>query len=87
MMHVQTPGKAFSGRLLFAILDAEPVAGVFLVRVRGEPTPPPLPPTVGGVSPRVAWSASIGQSGVGFQPAVVGSSVFAAAADGTVVRL
>jgi len=88
MMHVQARGTAFSGRLLVAIamLSLLPACS-WLGLGRGEPTPPPLPPTVGGVSPRVAWSASIGNSGVGFQPAVVGSSVYAAAADGTVARI
>lgn len=88
MMQVQTLGKAFSGRLFAVLLSMSLLpACSWLGLGRGGPTPPPLPPTVGGVSPRVAWSASIGASGVGFQPAVVGSAVYAAAADGTVVRL
>jgi len=54
---------------------------------RGEPDPPPLPATVGGVSPRLAWSVAVGPGGVGLRPAVAGNGVYAAATDGTVVRI
>ena len=87
MMHVQTLVKAFPGRLLIAVVTLSLLSACSWLGVgRGGPTPPPLPPTVGGVSPRVAWSASIGNAGMGFQPAVVGSSVYVAAVDGTIVR-
>ena len=87
MMHVQVPGKPFSARLLVAMCALSLLSACsWLGLGRGGPTPPPLPPTVGGASPRVAWSASIGTAGVGFQPAVVGASVYAAAVDGTVAR-
>ena len=85
MMKIVTLGRAQSGRLAVALLMLTLLPACSWLG-RGEPTPPPLPPTVGGVNPRVAWSASIGNGGVGFQPVGVGEAVFAAAADGTVVR-
>lgn len=85
MTKIATLGRAQAGRLAMALLMLTLLPACSWLG-RGDPTPPPLPPTVGGVSPRVAWSASIGNGGVGFQPVVVGEAVFAAAADGTVVR-
>jgi len=85
MMKIATLGRGHAGRLALALLMLTLLPACSLLG-RGEPTPPPLRPTVGGVTPRVAWSASIGSGGVGFQPVVVGEAVFAAAADGTVVR-
>lgn len=48
---------------------------------------PPLPPLTAPASARVAWSLSLPGAGVGFQPVVAADSVFAAARDGTVVRV
>jgi outer membrane protein assembly factor BamB len=50
--------------------------------------PEPLPAPVGTTRIEQAWSVSIGKvSGVGFAPAVVGTSVWAASREGSVVRL
>jgi outer membrane protein assembly factor BamB len=52
------------------------------------PAPDPLPTPSGAVSPVSVWTASLGApSGVGFRPAFAGSSVWAAAQNGTVTRL
>jgi outer membrane protein assembly factor BamB len=52
-------------------------------------TPPdPLPAASGTLAPAPLWTASVGpRSGVGFAPVAIGDSVWAAAQDGTVVRL
>lgn len=50
--------------------------------------PAPLPAPSGALAPKAAWSVSLGSSsGPGFVPAIAGGSVWAAAADGTVVRV
>jgi outer membrane protein assembly factor BamB len=51
--------------------------------------PAPLPPLPAeSLRPRVVWQAAVGKSGLAvFSPAVAGDSVYAAAQDGTVVRL
>ena len=56
---------------------------------RSAPPPPaPLVPIAGPIPVRVLWQASIGKAELAtFTPAVAAGSVFAAAADGTVVRL
>jgi outer membrane protein assembly factor BamB len=56
---------------------------------RSAPPPPaPLVPIANPVPVRVLWQASIGKADLAtFTPAVAAGSVFAAAADGTVVRL
>ena len=47
--------------------------------------PTPLAPINATVTPRVAWSTSVGKSGdFTFYPALTGSRVYAAAADGTI---
>ncbi|MCZ7558884.1 MAG: PQQ-binding-like beta-propeller repeat protein [Burkholderiaceae bacterium] len=51
------------------------------------PTLPELPPVTAPANARVAWSLSLPGAGVGFQPVAVGNSLFAAARDGTVVRV
>ena len=51
---------------------------------------PPLPtlPTIANSSDaRVAWTLSLPRAGVGFAPVIQGDAVFAASADGTVVRV
>ena len=47
----------------------------------------PLPAVSGAVSVRTAWTARIGRAGVGIAPALAGDGLWAAAYDGTVVRL
>jgi len=48
----------------------------------------PDPPAVTAPVPaRVAWTARVGVSGIGFAPVAAGGSVFAASQDGSVVRL
>jgi outer membrane protein assembly factor BamB len=56
---------------------------------RSKPPPPAPLQTISNPTPvRVLWQASIGRAGDAlFMPAVAGENVFAAAADGTVVRL
>ena len=56
---------------------------------RSAPPPPaPLVPIASPIPVRVLWQASIGKAELAtFTPAVAAGSVFAAAADGTVVRL
>lgn len=51
------------------------------------PALPELPAVSAPANARVAWSVSLPGAGVGFQPVVVGDSLFAAARDGTVVRV
>lgn len=51
------------------------------------PALPELPPVTAPAHARVAWSLSLAGAGVGFQPVVAGNSLFAAARDGTVVRV
>jgi len=51
------------------------------------PALPELPPVSALASARIAWSLSLAGAGVGFQPVAVGDSLFAAARDGTVVRV
>lgn len=48
---------------------------------------PELPPVTGGATLRPAWTLALPRAGVGFAPAVAGNGVWAAAADGTVVRV
>jgi len=52
-----------------------------------KPPLPDLPPVTAPASARIAWSLSLPGAGVGFQPVVAGGSLFAAARDGTVVRV
>ena len=47
----------------------------------------PLPALTGTNPARLVWSQAIGKGGVGFAPVLVNNQVFAAAADGTVVRV
>jgi outer membrane protein assembly factor BamB len=47
----------------------------------------PLPDAKQTASPQLAWQASIGKAAPGFAPTVVGDAVYAAAQDGTVVRI
>ena len=62
-----------SGCSLFSSSSSAPVA---------------LPVPSGAIKPTPAWSVSLGaNSGPGFVPAVAGGSVWAAAADGTVLRV
>ena len=47
----------------------------------------PLPAITGTNPARLTWSQSIGKGGVGFAPVLVNNQVFAASADGAVVRI
>jgi len=51
------------------------------------PALPELPPPSAPASARIAWSLPLAGAGVGFQPVAAGDSLFAAARDGTVVRV
>src|SRR5690606_30716878 len=52
-----------------------------------KPRLPELPPVTTAARASVAWSVSLPAAGVGFQPVFAGGSVWAAARDGTVVRV
>jgi len=49
--------------------------------------PGPLPEFMATVTPQIAWQAGISKAVPGFAPTVVGDAIYAAAADGTVMRL
>jgi outer membrane protein assembly factor BamB len=50
--------------------------------------PDPLPAATGALRPVALWNVAVGpDSGVGFAPVALGDAVFAAASDGTVVRV
>jgi outer membrane protein assembly factor BamB len=49
--------------------------------------PGPLPTVTGTVVPQVNWQQNVGQAGPGLAPAITTSAVYAAAADGTLMRL
>lgn len=49
--------------------------------------PGPLPELTATANPSLAWQASVGKSGPGLSPAWVNDAVYAAALDGTLVRL
>ena len=52
------------------------------------PTPAPLTPLADGRTVRVLWSTSVGDADrFVFSPVVVGDDVYAAAHDGTVMRI
>ncbi|RPH59369.1 MAG: outer membrane protein assembly factor BamB, partial [Burkholderiales bacterium] len=51
------------------------------------PVLPELPPITAPASARLAWTLPLPGAGVGFQPVFAGGSVWAAARDGTVVRV
>jgi len=72
-----------AGALALAVLGG---CGIWPWSNSKEPLPP-LPPLTAPASARVAWSLSLPGAGVGFQPVVAADSVFAAARDGTVVRV
>ncbi len=52
-----------------------------------KPKIPDPPPVTAPASASLAWSMSLGAAGVNFQPVLAGDSLWAAARDGTVVRL
>ena len=63
------------------------IAGCSLFATPRKP-PDPLPGPTGAIRPLPAWSLSLGApSGVGFVPVAFGDSVWAAARDGTVMRI
>jgi outer membrane protein assembly factor BamB len=49
--------------------------------------PGPLPEFKSTASAQLAWQVSIGKAAPGFAPAIVGDAIYAAAQDGTVVRI
>jgi outer membrane protein assembly factor BamB len=53
----------------------------------GSRKPGPLPTLNAMVTPRIAWQQSVGKAGPGFAPAVTAAGLYAAATDGTLVRL
>ncbi len=52
-----------------------------------KPALPELPAVTAPANARVVWSLSLSGAGVGFQPVAAANSLFAAARDGTVVRI
>lgn len=53
----------------------------------GRPRPPELAPLTGPNRLRTVWTASVGRGGLGFAPFPTGNGLWAAAADGTLVRV
>jgi outer membrane protein assembly factor BamB len=49
--------------------------------------PGPLPALNASVTPRIAWQQGVGKAGPGIAPAIMPSAIYAAATDGTLVRL
>ncbi|MGE5169096.1 MAG: outer membrane protein assembly factor BamB [Rudaea sp.] len=49
--------------------------------------PGPLPPLEPSVTPRIAWQQGVGKAAPGLAPAITPSAIYAAAIDGTLVRL
>ena len=53
----------------------------------GSRKPGPLPQLDAKVTPRIAWQQSVGRAAPGIAPAVTPSAIYAAATDGTLMRL
>ena len=53
----------------------------------GSRKPGPLPQLEAKVTPRIAWQQSVGRAAPGIAPAVTSSAIYAAATDGTLMRL
>ena len=53
----------------------------------GSHKPGPLPTLNATVTPRISWQQAVGKAGPGFAPAVTASGVYAAASDGTLMRI
>jgi outer membrane protein assembly factor BamB len=49
--------------------------------------PGPLPELKASASASISWQAQVGRAGPGFSPAVLSDAIYAAAEDGTIVRL
>ena len=49
--------------------------------------PGPLPELAPSVTPVIAWQAQVGKAAAGFAPMVTPEAIYAAAADGTVMRI
>ncbi len=52
-----------------------------------KPKPAELPKLTGSAAAKVAWSTRVGKAGVGFRPAYAADSVWAASANGEIVRI
>jgi outer membrane protein assembly factor BamB len=53
----------------------------------GSRKPGPLPELSASVTPAVAWQLSVGKAALGFAPLVTPNAIYAASADGTIVRI
>jgi outer membrane protein assembly factor BamB len=53
----------------------------------GSHKPGPMPQLTATVTPRIEWQQTVGKAGPGFAPAIVGSNVYVAAKDGTLMRI
>jgi len=53
----------------------------------GKNKPGPLPTLNASVTPRIAWQQGVGRAAPGLAPAITPSAVYAAASDGTLMRL
>src|SRR5258707_58221 len=49
--------------------------------------PGPLPTLTAKVTPQLNWQVSVGKAAAGLAPAITPSAVYAAAADGTLIRV
>src|SRR5690606_5794821 len=76
-----------AGGLLLASLTALAGCGSFWPWSSSAPKMPEPPPVTAPVAASQPWSLRLGAAAQGFSPVYAGGSVFAAAADGTVVRV
>ncbi len=76
------------GSLLVAVAGCSSLNPLDLIRPDTRPKMSPLPELKSTITVKTLWQASVGSSGPAiFSPMVVGEDVFAAARDGTVLRL
>ena len=72
----------------FSIYDYLPVPPAFSLRwLWNSKKPGPLPDLKASATASVSWSASVGRAVPGFAPIVTNDAIYAASADGTIVRV
>ena len=69
------------------VVDARIPVPSFAWLTGGSNKPGPMPALNATVTPRINWQQSVGKAGPGIAPAVTASAVYAAAIDGTLMRL
>src|SRR5882672_1309387 len=68
-------------------LTSIPVPSFAWLTGGGSKKPGPLPPLNATATPRIGWQQPVGHAGPGIAPAITPSAIFAAASDGTLMRL